>query len=472
MNEYLIWKIREIYQLTFFIFFSEVTGVIIRIEPIRRSRTNAGGQPFRLLRTVMSNMEGRQWRLLLWGDEADRYEGQIYRQSIRITRPRITHANPQYTNPADNLMPIEMSVQRHSTVEILGPYEIPAAVNDRPEYRLIPLENAGRVTGLVRIEAFIRMRIEQQYLNNAGIGSGAITDGEYRLAVHVSLFDVNQSPAVGAHVAIEGELRRNNQNALFLQVVDMSRITIIDDRVLDEFARRRGFRIPPADDNYRQNAVHAFHGVNVPLAAGPENFNVVQPPQDLNVPAVPVDEDNRPIQQQLPNVSSPVVSDSGNNGAVPRIRSDVVLPFRPSTSQFEVSAHRGDQQPNGSRGSSQQNSPEATGTNRPIRKPLTRPSVLLNYDSDEELSPSGSLLNSQASAAASAASKPAKAIADEAHQPPIGLDAYRQLLGVKDGTRKKGKRDEEVSDTRAKKRAKSDQAIVIQDSDESPDESD
>lgn len=214
-------------------------------------------------------MRGRQIRLLFWGDQAEALESQIYRQVVHILRPRVTLSNPQYINPAEDLMNIELSVQRHTTVNIRGPYDEQVQVV-RPNHQTVALRDVGRAEGLVRVEGFIRMRIEQQFVNNAGIGSGALPDGEYRLRVNVSLFEAQQSPPIGTHVAIEGELRRTNQNVQFLQVTDMASIYTLDDQVLDDAALRNGFRIPPSAENIVHGRLDAPQN-RIPAVVRPMN---------------------------------------------------------------------------------------------------------------------------------------------------------------------------------------------------------
>lgn len=75
-------------------------------------------------------------------------------------------------------------------------------------------------------------------------GSGAITDGRFHLNVNVTNFNLNPNPALGAHVRIQGEIRRNRFETLVLQVLNMADISVIDNEIMTPAALRGGYRIP------------------------------------------------------------------------------------------------------------------------------------------------------------------------------------------------------------------------------------
>ncbi|KAF7996076.1 hypothetical protein HCN44_009912 [Aphidius gifuensis] len=217
-----------------------VTGAIISTEPVR-NRTNPGKQP--VLRCVLSNMEGRQLRVLIWNSRIPEFEGRISHQMVRLTRPRVMRANPQFFDASLNLMEIELFVQDNTRVDLLG--TIPAApVAERP-LPLYELRDIGNITGPVRLTAFIRYPIERQVVGNYSYGSGAITDGVYHSCINVA--GPHKAIPAGTHVVVSGELRRNNYDTLILQVTDTSQITIADDQMMDARLLRASFRVIPRD---------------------------------------------------------------------------------------------------------------------------------------------------------------------------------------------------------------------------------
>ncbi|XP_044014007.1 uncharacterized protein LOC122856400 [Aphidius gifuensis] len=219
-----------------------VTGAVVRDDPHRR-RANAPQPRVRVLRVILSNMQGREMRVLFWDQRVAEFENRILRQIIRISGPRVVVANPLYVDLTQNLMSIELSIQQSTTVDILGP--IPAVRGPAlPMAPSVELRNAGNMLGQVQITAFIRHPIQRQIIGNFTSASGAITDGVYHLCVNVAVPSAQMIPA-GSHVTILGELRRNNHDTLILQVTEMTNIQIVDEQIMDPAQLRNGFHIIP-----------------------------------------------------------------------------------------------------------------------------------------------------------------------------------------------------------------------------------
>ncbi|KAF7998483.1 hypothetical protein HCN44_010891 [Aphidius gifuensis] len=162
-------------------------------------------------------------------------------------------ANAQYHDPSQNLMAIELSIQRSTVVQILGP--IPAApVAPLPAVPTVELRNIGDMTEPVRLVAFIRYPFERVVFGNYSYGSGAITDGTYHLCCHVAGAP-EQSPPAGTHVALVGDLRRNNYDTLILHVVGMAQIDVIEDEIMEASRLRIGFRVISRGAPVRQGRV-------------------------------------------------------------------------------------------------------------------------------------------------------------------------------------------------------------------------
>ncbi|XP_015125565.1 uncharacterized protein LOC107047319 [Diachasma alloeum] len=200
-----------------------ITGWISALDP-RPTRANAAPPRVYLFRCIINNTTGRQLRVLFWEDMARTYENQLCGQIVTITRARIVRSDPRYPSPL-NLMKIEISVQRNSTVTLHGPYVHPdnALIPNIPE---ILLANVGQYSGegVIRIVGFIETALEQQIFGNAAYGSGAITDGHYRLVINIGVFNLHNVPGLGSHIVVQGTLRRNAYQTLLLQVPDMSNI--------------------------------------------------------------------------------------------------------------------------------------------------------------------------------------------------------------------------------------------------------
>ncbi|KAF7987214.1 hypothetical protein HCN44_010853 [Aphidius gifuensis] len=118
-----------------------VTGALVRLDP-HRVRVGAAPSRVEILRGILSNLQGREIRLLIWDKRVAEFENRIFRQVLRINRPKVVVANPQYFDPGQNLMPLELSVQTSTFIDIVGPMveEIPV-MPDIPSYELSAIGN-------------------------------------------------------------------------------------------------------------------------------------------------------------------------------------------------------------------------------------------------------------------------------------------------------------------------------------------
>lgn len=226
-----------------------LTGVIIRLDPPlrRRSRyeTENDNTPFRC---IFSNLSGRLIRILFWAPRKQEYEGAVLKQIVRISRPQVLLSNPQYVSRNNNnLMNIEISVQKHTTIELLGSVVIEdeELVYDGITFVDIP-NSLGK---LVAIEGYVRTPIEKIVSNNSTYGNGAITDSYFRLPIHVTTFDTDEPIPAGAAVKVQGRLSSNDFNPITLQVQNRENIKIINLKGLSLDAIRLGYhKILPKDN--------------------------------------------------------------------------------------------------------------------------------------------------------------------------------------------------------------------------------
>ncbi|KAF7989205.1 hypothetical protein HCN44_007735 [Aphidius gifuensis] len=142
-------------------------------------------------------------------------------------KPVIEVANKSNLIPAGKYFNCIINTITWSTVvQILRP--TPAApVAQLLVVPTVELRNIGDMTGPARCVAFIRYPFKRVVFGNYSYDSGAITDGTYHMCCHVAGAPEQSLPA-GTHVALIGDLRRNNYDTLILHVVSMAQIDVID----------------------------------------------------------------------------------------------------------------------------------------------------------------------------------------------------------------------------------------------------
>lgn len=143
----------------------ELIGVITKIEnPFRRrSGFVSENAP---MRCIFSNLQ-KNIRTLFWAPKRDEFKGRLLDKILRITRPQIVKSNPQFFKAEENVMEIEISIQKYTEVEILGPW----ATN---QYLNIEIENVlNYVERCVCIHGFLKVTFQSIVNGNSSFGSGS-----------------------------------------------------------------------------------------------------------------------------------------------------------------------------------------------------------------------------------------------------------------------------------------------------------
>ncbi|XP_043474283.1 uncharacterized protein LOC122506256 [Leptopilina heterotoma] len=193
------------------------------------------------VRYILSNLQNRKLRLVVWKDLHKQYEGKLLHKTIKISRGKIIPASASFYRKEEGLMPIEISIQDYTKVEVLGDLQI----EDSPVYAPMEMKDVGSGIGKrVNINAYIKMKIEPVVFNNSSYGCGSITDLHYKLIVNVSQFNNESNHEEGRFVSVKGTLRENEHKTIVLQVTAMHDIEDLNKSVTEE-ELDKGFRTPP-----------------------------------------------------------------------------------------------------------------------------------------------------------------------------------------------------------------------------------
>ncbi|XP_043469268.1 uncharacterized protein LOC122502968 [Leptopilina heterotoma] len=156
---------------------------------------------------------------------------------------------PQYFIASEKLMDIEISVQKYTTVDILGPFSLPDDSRES-EYPSIELKNAGNFIGeFVVISGFIKTPFENIIQGNISHGAGAITDGRFRLPVNISYCEPDFNYPRGTHVSVKGRMRINNHGTTILQTKHSNEIKMLDSATLSDTEMEKGFLTVSSESN-------------------------------------------------------------------------------------------------------------------------------------------------------------------------------------------------------------------------------
>lgn len=167
----------------------EIIGVVIKVVPPFKQRSDSAPDNTPL-GVIVSNCNGKKIRVLFWSPKKQEFDGRLLNQAIKITRAQVVEANSHFfRNNEEVINKIELSIQRQTSVEILGPWLV-ADTHDETFYRDIAIENVPNYIGqFIKITGFLKAAFGNVVNGNSSFGSGALTDLSHRLLINITSFD-------------------------------------------------------------------------------------------------------------------------------------------------------------------------------------------------------------------------------------------------------------------------------------------
>ncbi|CAG9769664.1 unnamed protein product [Ceutorhynchus assimilis] len=179
------------------------------------------------------------------------------KQILFIERGLIQNVNMTFFKKEENVVPIEVCCWRNTTIKILGRYEELGTIEPQSTINTCIKNCAKEIGKIIRLQEYIRVEFTLVPMGHSSYGNGAIVDDVYRLRVHIVDFKDDPTLKSGVHVECVGEIKKDKNDGIFLQLENMSKIEIIDELVLSTDNLRRGI-IPPEtrilDDDEKNKA--------------------------------------------------------------------------------------------------------------------------------------------------------------------------------------------------------------------------
>ncbi|XP_043286866.1 uncharacterized protein [Venturia canescens] len=209
------------------------------IDSIEGSKLVGKGVKKVLYKFVVNNGKGRKMRVLMWEEVTKKYEASLRcRDIIRIWNGKALAVNPNFANASDDVIAVELSVQRSTRVDIMGQFK----TEEQQCYTRVLLRNSTADSNqLIVVEGFIKVPFFTSTTGNSIYGMGAITDGQYKLRVHIAQYSDIESLGIGAHIEVRGEIRKDKFGSPYLQAKDMGQIIIVDSEIMSDAELRNGF---------------------------------------------------------------------------------------------------------------------------------------------------------------------------------------------------------------------------------------
>ncbi|XP_024871876.1 uncharacterized protein LOC112454612 [Temnothorax curvispinosus] len=158
------------------------------VDGIEAPRYVGDKQQYKIFKFFLNNGNGKRIQIMTWNDEVDKVEPHIKLNYI-IHLDGVQARPPKAIQFNNGNVPYELQVRSNTIVKSLGKYELLCSSNVEPEcvQFLDVLNTSTRVT----IEGFIKTNFAPVYNNklNKSIGCGSLTDGEYKLEIHIMNFN-------------------------------------------------------------------------------------------------------------------------------------------------------------------------------------------------------------------------------------------------------------------------------------------
>ncbi|XP_074111088.1 uncharacterized protein LOC141535164 [Cotesia typhae] len=221
----------------------ELCGYIDQIEGMKKvSGGKSQGQGMSsLFKIIINNGSGSRVRVLFWGQKAIEFSGTLRNGNIvTINRSRASEVNRRFSNPADGVGPVELSITNASAIEIAN--NLFDSDDDDSQPKIVKLEDAPDSSGRLSISGWLKLPFASVVSYGSTIGSGVIIDGMYKLRVSISDYRTPVTILKGAYVTIIGETTLDSsQRSSILMVRSSADIRLDTDKPPLEVVQMRSF---------------------------------------------------------------------------------------------------------------------------------------------------------------------------------------------------------------------------------------
>ncbi|XP_036144312.1 uncharacterized protein LOC118646119 [Monomorium pharaonis] len=172
-------------------FYDSTIEVIGYVDGIEAPRYVGNKQQYKVFKFFLNNGNGKRIQVITWNDDIDRVEPHIksnyiiYLDGVQARPPKAIQFN-------NGNVPYELQIRSNTIISNLGKYKLINLLN-KVEAEHVQLSDVLNTTTRVIIEGYIKTNFGKVYNNklNKIIGCGSITDGEYKLEVHIMNFNEN-----------------------------------------------------------------------------------------------------------------------------------------------------------------------------------------------------------------------------------------------------------------------------------------
>ncbi|XP_029171953.1 uncharacterized protein LOC114941216 isoform X1 [Nylanderia fulva] len=162
---------------------------------------------YKVFKFYINNGEGRRVQVVVWNDDITPVEPHVKLNHI-IHLDGVQARTPKISRYNNGNVPYELQIQSNTTISNLGKYNMERTNLIEPE--LVEFCDVMNTSSRVALEGYIKSNFGPIYKTNLNkkIGCGSITDGYFKLEVHIINFDENDYELMkGDKIKVIGEMQ-------------------------------------------------------------------------------------------------------------------------------------------------------------------------------------------------------------------------------------------------------------------------
>ncbi|XP_071582010.1 uncharacterized protein [Temnothorax nylanderi] len=179
-------------------FYDSTVEIVGYVDGIEAPRYVGNKSQYKVFKFFLNNGDGKRVQIIAWNDDIEKVEEYIKSNYI-IHLDGVQARPPKAVQFNNGSVPYELLIRSNTVITTLGKYELENSLDVEPEH--IKFSDVLNTSTRVILEGYIKTNFAIIYNNklNKTIGCGSLTDGEYRLEVHI----INFNPDMYNHLNIK-----------------------------------------------------------------------------------------------------------------------------------------------------------------------------------------------------------------------------------------------------------------------------
>ncbi|XP_024877221.1 uncharacterized protein LOC112458045 isoform X2 [Temnothorax curvispinosus] len=168
--------------------FDSTIEIVSFVDGIEAPRYVGDKQQYKIFKFFLNNGNGKRVQVITWNDEVDKVEPHIKLNYI-VHLDGVQARPPKASQFNNGNVPYELQIRSNTIVSNLGKYKLLCSSDIEPEN--VQFSDVLTTSTRVIIDGYIKTNFAPVYNNklNKSIGCGSLTDGEYKLEIHIMNFN-------------------------------------------------------------------------------------------------------------------------------------------------------------------------------------------------------------------------------------------------------------------------------------------